>query len=100
MKLIQQVLEDGEIIPRLAQSKYDPHSIEGRTSEAAAQKVGRYELIFISATRIRELNKGVAPLIKKVHGNRVTALQEIQEGLIDGDEYFLKATEPVKRQRS
>ena len=100
MQLIQQVLENGDIIPRLAQSKYDPHSIEGRTSEAAAQKVGRYELIFISAARIRELNKGQAPLVKKVHGNRVTALQEIQSGLIDGDEYFLKATEPPKRQRA
>ena len=100
MKLTQQVLEDGKIIPRLEQSKYDPHNVEGRTSEAAAQKVGRYELIFISATRIRELNAGQTPLIKRQHGNRVTALQEIQAGLIDGDEYFLKATAPVKRQRA
>ena len=97
MELVQQVLTGDVIIPRLKPSKYDPTSIEGRTSEGAARKVGRYELIFISATRIRELNKGHAPLIKKAHGNRVTAIQEIEQGLIDGDEYFLKSTAPVKR---
>jgi hypothetical protein len=97
MELVQQVLTGDVIVPRLKQSKYDPTSIEGRTSEGAARRVGRYELIFISATRIRELNKGSAPLIKKVHGNRVTAIQEIEQGVIDGDEYFLKSTAPVKR---
>ena len=99
MKLIQQVLTGDVIIPRLEQTKYDPSSIEGRTSEAAARKVGRYELIFISATRIRELNKGQTPLVRKVHGNRVTALQEIEQGLIDGAEYFLKSTAPAKRNK-
>jgi DNA-directed RNA polymerase omega subunit len=92
MELIQQNLTGDKIIPRLKQSKYDPHSIEGRTSEAAARQVGRYELIFISAQRIRELNKGQPSLIKNVHGNRVTAIQEIEQGLIDGAEYFLKST--------
>jgi DNA-directed RNA polymerase omega subunit len=99
MKLVQQVLDGDVIIPRLEQSKYDPHSIDGRTSEAAARVVGRYELIFIAANRIRELNKGDAPLIKKVHGNRVTALQEIEQGLIDGPEYLIKTSEPVKRHK-
>jgi hypothetical protein len=99
MELVQQVLTGDVIVPRLKQSKYDPTSIEGRTSEGAARKVGRYELIFISATRIRELNKGHAPLIKKTHGNRVTAIQEIEQGVIDGDEYFLKSTAPVKRNK-
>ena len=99
MELVQQVLTGDVIIPRLKQSKYDPHSIEGRTSEAAARRVGRYELIFISATRIRELNKGYAPLVKKVHGNRVTALQEIEQGLIDGDEYLLQWSAPAKRSK-
>jgi DNA-directed RNA polymerase omega subunit len=99
MEIIQQVIDKDTIIPRLRPTKYDPHSIEGRTSEAAARKVGRYELIFISATRIRELNKGQQPLVKKVHGNRVTALQEIEQGLIDGAEYFLKSTAPVKRNK-
>ena len=99
MELIQQVLTGDVIVPRLKQSKYDPHSIDGRTSEAAARKVGRYELIFIAATRIRELNKGHAPLVKKVHGNNTTAIQEIEQGLIDGDEYFLKSTAPVKHRK-
>ena len=99
MKLIQQELTGDVIIPRLEQSQYDPTSIEGRTSQAAADRVGRYELIFIAATRIRELNKGAAPLIKKVHGNRVTALQEIEQGLIDGNEYFEKFTLPQKRHK-
>ena len=99
MELVQQVLTGDVIVPRLKQSKYDPTSIEGRTSEGAARRVGRYELIFISATRIRELNKGHTPLIKKVHGNRVTAIQEIEQGVIDGAEYFLKSTAPVKRNK-
>ena len=99
MELIQQVLTGDVIIPRLKQTKYDPHSTDGRTSEGAARKVGRYELIFIAATRIRELNKGHAPMVKKVHGNRVTAIQEIEQGLIDGDEYFLKSTAPVKHRK-
>jgi DNA-directed RNA polymerase omega subunit len=98
MELIQQNLTGDKITPRLKQTKYDPHSIEGRTSEAAAKVVGRYELIFIAAQRIRELNKGQAPLIKKTHGNNTTALQEIEQGLIDGSEYLIKSTEvTVKR---
>jgi DNA-directed RNA polymerase omega subunit len=99
MELVQQVLTGDVIVPRLKPSKYDPTSIVGRTSEKAAARVGRYELIFISATRIRELNKGSAPLLKKTHGNRVTAIQEIEQGLIDADEYFLKSTAPVKRNK-
>lgn len=97
MKLAEQKLTGDVIIPRLEQSKYDPTSIEGRTSQKAASKVGRYELIFIAATRIRELNKGYAPLIKKVHGNRVTAIQEIEQDLIDGKEYFLKFAATTRR---
>lgn len=100
MELIQQNLTGDKITPRLKPSKYDPHSIEGRTSEAAAKVVGRYELIFIAAQRIRELNKGHAPLVKKVHGNSTTALQEIEQGLIDGPEYLIKSTEvTVKRHK-
>ena len=83
---------NGEIVLRLAPNKYDATSIEGRTSDAAARKVGRYELIFIGATRIRELNKGHAPLVKKIHGNSTTAIQEIEAGLIDASEYLLKST--------
>ena len=95
MELIQQNLTGDVIVPRLKQTKYDPHSIEGRTSEAAAKVVGRYELIFIAAERVRELNKGHAPLVKKVHGNSTTALQEIAQGLIDGPEYLVKSTAVV-----
>lgn len=91
MELIQQNLTGDVIVPRLKQTKYDPKSIEGRTSEAAARVVGRYELIFIAAQRIRELNSGYASLINREHGNRVTAIQEIEQGLIDGVEYLLKS---------
>lgn len=99
MKLIKQNVTGDVIVPRLEPSKYDHTSIEGRTSEKAAKRVGRYELIFISAARIRELNRGHAALVKKSYGNRVTAIQEIEQGLIDGDEYFLKSTAPVKRNK-
>lgn len=99
MELVQQVLTGDVIIPRLKPSKYDPLSIDGRVSEAAALRVGRYELIFISAARIRELNKGHAPLIKRTHGNRVTAVQEIEQGLLDADEYLLKSTALAQRNK-
>jgi DNA-directed RNA polymerase subunit omega len=60
------------------------------TSEIAAQKVGsKYDLILIAARRARELNRGWKPLLPSQNGITVTALREIEAGLI-GREYLAK----------
>lgn len=97
MKLIQQALDGDKIIPRLAPTKYDPTSTVGRTSEAAAKVVGRYELISIGAARIRELRSGHARKVPSAYGDLVTVLLEIEAGEIDAGEYLLKSTAPQKR---
>lgn len=99
MKLIQQELPDGKIIPRLEQSRYDPSDVTGRTSQAAADKVGRYELVLVGATRARELRNNHAKKVNSVHGTLVTAILEIEAGLIDRDEYLHKAMAPQKTVR-
>ena len=60
------------------------------SSEKAAQTVGnRYDLILIASARMRELTKGHQPKIKPKngHGKSLTALTEIEEGLV-GREYL------------
>lgn len=58
------------------------------SSEKAVQQVGnRYDLILIAAARVRELNKGAMPKVKTKHGNVLTALTEIEKGLV-GREYL------------
>jgi hypothetical protein len=97
MKLVQQPLTGDKIVPRLVQSKYDPTSTVGRTSEAAAKVVGRYELIAIGAARIRELRSGYARKVPSAYGDLVTVLLEIEAGEIDAGEYLLKSTAPTKK---
>jgi DNA-directed RNA polymerase omega subunit len=59
------------------------------TSEIAAEKVGRYNLVLIASRRSRELNRGWGPLVKCENGPNVTALREIEAGLV-GREYLSK----------
>jgi len=59
------------------------------TSEVAANKVGRYDLILIGARRARELNRGWHPRMTTNNGHVVTALREIEAGLV-GRDYLLK----------
>jgi hypothetical protein len=99
MKLVQQPLTGDKIVPRLVQSNYDPTSTVGRTSEAAAKVVGRYELISIGAARIRELRSGHARKVPSTYGDLVTVLLEIEAGKIDAAEYLLKSTAVSKRSR-
>ena len=99
MKLVQQPLTGDKIVPRLVPSKYDPTDTTGRTSEAAAKVVGRYELISIGATRIRELRSGHARKVPSTYGDLVTVLLEIEAGQIDSEEYLLKSMAPQKRSR-
>ena len=68
------------------------------SSEIAAQKVGRYDLILIGARRARELNRGWRPTVTGDNGIVVTALREIEAGNI-GRDYLLKPPNLDRRER-
>lgn len=57
-----------------------------QSSELAAQTVGnRYDLVLIASARVRELRKGHRSTITEGNGPVVTALREIEEGLVGRD---------------
>ena len=69
------------------------------TSEVAAQQVGgRYDLILIASRRARELRRGWRPLLSSTNGVVVTALREVEAGLI-GRDYLLKPPTIDRRER-
>ena len=68
------------------------------SSEIAAQKVGRYDLILIGARRARELNRGWRPTVTGDNGIVVTAIREIEAGHI-GRDYLLKPPNLDRRER-
>jgi DNA-directed RNA polymerase subunit omega len=56
------------------------------TSEEAALMVGsRFDLVLIASARVRELKRGHQPKLLTKAGPTVTALQEIEAGLIGRD---------------
>ena len=56
------------------------------TSEEAALMVGsRFDLVLIASQRVRELKRGHQPKIVTKAGPVVTALQEIEKGLVGRD---------------
>ena len=58
------------------------------TSQEAAEAVGnRFDLILIASQRVRELKKGHAPKVTTKNGPVVTALREVEKGLV-GREYL------------
>ena len=60
------------------------------TSELASRRIGsKYDLVLIAARRARELNRGWNPLLKTDNSFGVTALREIEAGLV-GRDYLLK----------
>ena len=64
--------------------------MNGRTSQAAVEMVGnRFDLILISSLRARELRAGYQSKLPKTNGPIVTALNEIEQGLV-GREYLKK----------
>ncbi len=72
--------------------------LTGISSSGAVEAVGnRYDLILIAATRARELSAGHQPKIGSNHSAGVTALGEIEHGLI-GRSYLLKDA-PQQRNR-
>ena len=96
-----EIQADGTQVLRFRRDRfYDPNSIEGRTGQKAAEVIGgRYDAVLIAANRIRELNRGDAPKIERRYGNRVTALQEIEQGFV-GYEWFARTYKSaVRRER-
>lgn len=56
------------------------------SSEKAAQVIGsRFDLILIASVRVRELTKGHKPKLNTNNQHGVTALMEIEQGLIGRD---------------
>ena len=49
------------------------------------QVENKFDLILIAAVRTRELNHGRAPLVDRRHKSTVTALAEIEQGLVGRD---------------
>lgn len=69
------------------------------TSEIAARQVGsKYDLILIAARRARELNRGWRPQLKCDNGVVVTALREIEAGLV-GRDYLMKPPNIDRREK-
>ena len=67
------------------------------TSEQAVQAVGnRYDLVLIASRRTRELTRGWRPKLQSRNGPAVTAIREIQAGLIDRS-YLQKPQELDRR---
>lgn len=69
------------------------------TSELAAAAVGnKYDLVLIASRRIRELKSGWHPKVICDNDLPVTALREIEAGLI-GRDYLLKPRTLDRRER-
>jgi DNA-directed RNA polymerase subunit omega len=63
------------------------------TSQSAVDMVeNRYDLVLIASARVREFQQGHRPKIATPNGRFVTALTEIEAGLI-GREYLKKVRE-------
>lgn len=69
------------------------------TSDRAAQAVGnKYDLVLIAARRVRELKRGWHPKVNCRNDLPVTALREIEAGLV-GREYLLKPRTLDRKER-
>jgi DNA-directed RNA polymerase subunit omega len=69
------------------------------TSEDAVAVVGnRYDLVLMASRRTRELTHGWTPKVKCDNGPVVTALREIEAGLI-GREYLFKPQNIDRKER-
>jgi DNA-directed RNA polymerase omega subunit len=63
----------------------------------AAQQVGnKFDMVLIAAARARELKRGDIRRVKTDNGPIVTALQEIEAGLV-GREYLKKVRTPLAK---
>lgn len=72
----------------------------GITSEDAVKAIGnRFDLVLVSARRLRELNRGDQPRVISNHCNSVKVLQEIEAGKV-GRSYLLKEPDIEPRRRT
>ena len=70
------------------------------TSEEAALMVGsRFDLVLIASQRVRELKRGHRSTLNTKAGPVVTALMEIEAGLVTRD-YLYKDQDVAPRRRS
>lgn len=66
------------------------------TSEEAVNQIGnRFDLIIVAAQRVRELKKGHRPKLTTKAGHVVTALEEIEAGLVGND--YLKRIDTKRK---
>lgn len=71
----------------MSKNKFDSHHIDVNT---CAEKIGnRFNLILIAGIRAREIKKGHAKKVKENNGPIITALREIEQGLV-GSDYIKK----------
>ena len=60
------------------------------TSQKAVEMIGnRYDLVLVAAIRAKELKRGHPAKLHSTNGKMVTALREIEEGLV-GVDYLKK----------
>jgi DNA-directed RNA polymerase subunit omega len=79
------------------------HDVRGRTagltSEHAVDALGnRYDLVLVASQRARELRRGHAPKIVTKYGAMVTAILEIEEGLV-GNDYLHRIANTAKKNK-
>ena len=78
---------------------YDSARTAGLTSEAAVRALGnRYDLILVGARRMRELGRGDQPRVLSKHNHAITAMLEIEAGVVD-KKYLLKELDPEPRRQ-
>lgn len=85
----------------LKRQQTETDRLQGISSEAAVAAVGnRYNLVLIASRRARELSRGDAPKLKSRRGPLVTAINEVEAGLI-GTDYLVKELDidPPRRRR-
>ena len=80
--------------------KHDVHGkTAGLTSEHAVEALGnRYDLVLVASQRVRELRRGHAPKIVTKYGAMVTAILEIEEGLV-GNDYLHRIANTNKKNK-
>ena len=72
---------------------------KGLCSQAAVEAVGnRFDLVLIASTRARELKRGYKALVPNPTGFIVTALREVEAGLV-GRDYLKKKVAQTKTNR-
>jgi DNA-directed RNA polymerase omega subunit len=68
----------------------EARNMNGLTSQRAAEAIGsRYDMVLIACARARELKRNHAPRIATTDSSTVTAIMEIEQGLV-GNDYLQK----------